>query len=46
MSRVCRNGVLAEGDASPGSFPDGAAFYDERAADGGHGAKLAAWTSR
>lgn len=28
MSRVCRNGVLAEGDASPGSFPDGAAFFE------------------
>lgn len=28
MSRVCRNGVLAEGDATPGSFPAGAAFFE------------------
>jgi branched-subunit amino acid aminotransferase/4-amino-4-deoxychorismate lyase len=28
MSRVCRNGVLAEGDATPGSFPSGAAFFE------------------
>ena len=28
MSRVCRNGVLAEGDATPGSFPVGAAFFE------------------
>ena len=28
MSRVCRNGVLAEGDATPGSFPPGAAFFE------------------
>ncbi len=28
MSRVCRNGVLAEGDAMPGSFPAGAAFFE------------------
>jgi branched-subunit amino acid aminotransferase/4-amino-4-deoxychorismate lyase len=28
MSRVCRNGVLAAGDASPGSFPAGAAFFE------------------
>ena len=28
MSPVCRNGVLAEGDASPGSFPAGAAFFE------------------
>ena len=28
MSRVCRNGVLAEGDPTPGSFPDGAAFFE------------------
>ena len=28
MSRVCRNGVLAEGDATPGSFPAGAGFFE------------------
>jgi branched-subunit amino acid aminotransferase/4-amino-4-deoxychorismate lyase len=28
MSRVCRNGVLAEGDATPGSFPAGAACFE------------------
>ena len=28
MSRVCRNGVLTEGDAMPGSFPAGAAFFE------------------
>ncbi|MEY3450149.1 MAG: hypothetical protein RL749_1779 [Verrucomicrobiota bacterium] len=28
MSRVCRNGVLAEGDATPGSFPAGTAFFE------------------
>ena len=28
MSRVCRNGVLAEGDPSPGSFPAGARFFE------------------
>ena len=28
MSRVCRNGVLVEGDALPGSFPAGAAFFE------------------
>lgn len=28
MSRVCRNGILAEGDATPGSFPAGAAFFE------------------
>ena len=28
MSRVCRNGVLAEGDAMPGSFPAGAVFFE------------------
>lgn len=28
MSRVCRNGVLAEGDATPGSFPAAAAFFE------------------
>jgi branched-subunit amino acid aminotransferase/4-amino-4-deoxychorismate lyase len=28
MSRVCRNGVLTEGDATPGSFPVGAAFFE------------------
>ena len=28
MSRVCRNGVLAAGDATPGSFPAGAAFFE------------------
>ena len=27
MSPVCRNGVLAAGDATPGSFPAGAAFF-------------------
>jgi branched-subunit amino acid aminotransferase/4-amino-4-deoxychorismate lyase len=28
MSRVCRNGVLAEGDPTPGAFPAGAAFFE------------------
>jgi branched-subunit amino acid aminotransferase/4-amino-4-deoxychorismate lyase len=28
MSRVCRNGVLAAGDATPGSFPAGAACFE------------------
>jgi branched-subunit amino acid aminotransferase/4-amino-4-deoxychorismate lyase len=28
MSRVCRNGVLAAGDATPGSFPAGAVFFE------------------
>jgi len=28
MSRVCRNGVLAEGDPTPGTFPDGAALFE------------------
>ena len=28
MSRVCRNGLLAEGDATPGSFPAEAAFFE------------------
>ena len=28
MSRVCRNGVLVAGDATPGSFPAGAAFFE------------------
>jgi len=28
MSRVCRDGVLVEGDATPGSFPAGAAFFE------------------
>lgn len=28
MSHVCRNGVLVAGDATPGSFPAGAAFFE------------------
>ena len=28
MSRVCRNGVLVAGDATPGSFPAGALFFE------------------
>ncbi|MBM3867428.1 MAG: hypothetical protein FJ384_00660 [Verrucomicrobia bacterium] len=28
MSQVCRNGVLVAGDATPGSFPVGAAFFE------------------
>ncbi len=28
MSRVWRDGVIAEGDPSPGSFPSGAAFFE------------------
>ncbi len=28
MSRVCRNGVLAEGDPTPGTFPAGAALFE------------------
>lgn len=28
MSRVCRNGALVAGDATPGSFPVGAAFFE------------------
>ena len=28
MSRVFRNGLLAAGDATPGSFPAGAAFFE------------------
>ena len=31
MSRVFRNGLLAAGDATPGSFPAGAAFFETNA---------------
>ena len=53
MSRVCRNGVLAEGDPTPGSFPDGAAFFETVALRAGvveclddHLARLRAGMSR
>jgi branched-subunit amino acid aminotransferase/4-amino-4-deoxychorismate lyase len=53
MSRVCRNGVLAEGDATPGSFPTGAAFFETVALRAGkaeclddHLARLRAGMSR
>ncbi len=53
MSRVCRNGVLAEGDPTPGSFPDGAAFFETLAIRAGtvecledHLARLRAGMSR
>ncbi len=53
MSRVCRNGVLAEGDATPGSFPAGAAFFETIALRAGaaecledHLARLRAGMSR
>ena len=53
MSRVCRDGVLAEGDATPGSFPVGAAFFETVALRAGaaecledHLARLRAGMSR
>jgi branched-subunit amino acid aminotransferase/4-amino-4-deoxychorismate lyase len=53
MSRVCRNGVLAEGDATPGSFPVAAAFFETIALRAGavaclddHLARLRAGLSR